>query len=143
MAGRRSDSELARWQQLRDQCHDALTKLSALKQHRQRYRDLLEAGLKDGMPAVSTMAYLGFIRQIDEVVLRQENEVGRIEAACARQWDQLVETRREKRIYEIVTERIASRELEAAFRRSQIEIDDLLQKVSQMPSGISYRHALS
>ena len=73
-----------------------------MKQHRERYRDLLNTNLGEGMPAMSTMAYLGFIGQIDQVVTRQESEVGRLEAACTQQWQELVEIRREKRIYEIV-----------------------------------------
>jgi flagellar export protein FliJ len=133
LAGRRSDGALATWQRLKEQCDEALLKLSLLKQHRDRYRDLLRAGLGEGMPAVSTMAYLGFIGQIDEVVLRQENEVGRLEQACARQWQELVETRREKRMYEIVHQKAASRELAAALRRSQAEIDELLQRVGKTP----------
>lgn len=131
VAGRRSDGALASWQRLRQQCQEALTKLSLLKQYRERYHELLRNGLEQGMPAVSTMAYLGFIGQIDAVVLRQESEVGRIEHACEQQWQELVESRREKRMYEIVGERIASRELEAACRRSQAEIDDLLQRVGK------------
>lgn len=131
VAGRRSDGALADWQRLRQQCQEALTKLALLKQYRDRYHELLRSGLEEGMPAVSTVAYLGFIGQIDEVVLRQEGEVGRIEQACERQWQELVESRREKRMYEIVNERITSRELEAAFRRSQAEIDDLLQRVGK------------
>ena len=80
VAGSRSDGALATWQRLKAQCDDALRKLSLLKQHRERYRDLLNANLGEGMPAVSMMAYLGFIGQIDRVVLRQESEVGRLEA---------------------------------------------------------------
>ncbi len=133
LAGRRSDGALATWQRLKTQCDEALTKLSLLKQHRERYREMLRAGLGEGMPALSTMAYLGFIGQIDEVVLRQESEVGRLEQACERQWQELVETRREKRVYEIVNERVASRELAAALRRAQAEIDDLLQRVGKGP----------
>ncbi len=131
LAGRRSDGALVTWQRLKEQCEEALTKLSLLKQHRERYRDLLRTGLGEGMPAISTMAYLGFIGQIDEVVLRQESEVGRLEQACARQWQELVERRREKRMYEIVSERAASRELATALRRAQAEIDDLLQRVGR------------
>jgi flagellar export protein FliJ len=131
LAARKSDGALATWQRLKQQCDEALMKLSLLKQHRERYREMLRAGLGEGMPAMSTMAYLGFIGQIDEVVLRQEGEVGRLEQACARQWQELIETRREKRMYEIVHERVASRELAAALRRSQAEIDDLLQRVGQ------------
>lgn len=129
----RSDGALATWQRLKAQCDDALKKLSLLKQHRERYRDLLNASLGQGMPALSTMAYLGFIGQIDQVVTRQESEVGRLEAACTRQWQELVEIRREKRVYEIVHERTMSRELANALRRSQAEIDELLQRVTKGP----------
>ena len=132
-AGQRSDGALVTWQRLKAQCDEALMKLSLLKQHRERYRDMLHAGLGEGMPAMSTMAYLGFIGQIEEVVSRQESEVGRLEEACARQWQQLVDIRREKRMYEIVHERATSRELAAALRRSQAEIDDLLQRVGKLP----------
>jgi len=133
VAGSRSDGALATWQRLKAQCDEALKKLSLLKQHRERYRDLLNANLGEGMPAVSMMAYMGFIGQIDQVVLRQESEVGRLEAACTQQWQELVEIRREKRIYEIVHERATERELASALRRSQAEIDDLLQRVSRGP----------
>jgi flagellar export protein FliJ len=131
VTGKRSDAAVAGWQRLKAQCDEALMKLSLLKQHRERYRDMLNTGLGEGMPAMSTMAYLGFIGQIEEVVLRQENEVGRLEAACARQWEELVEIRREKRTYEIVDEKAVERELATALRRSQAEIDDLLQRVSR------------
>lgn len=131
MAARRTDGALQTWQRLKAQCDDALAKLSLLKQHRERYREMLRNGLGEGMPAMATMSYLGFIGQIDEVVLRQENEVGRLEQACARQWAELTETRREKRMYEIVNERLASREMATALRRAQAEIDDLLQRVGK------------
>jgi flagellar export protein FliJ len=133
VTGNRSEGALATWQRLKAQCDEALRKLSLLKQHRERYRDLLNTNLGAGMPAMSTMAYLGFIGQIDQVVTRQESEVGRLEAACTQQWQELVEIRREKRIYEIVHERATSRELASALRRSQAEIDDLLQRVSRGP----------
>ena len=133
VTGKKSDDAIATWQRLKAQCDEALKKLSLLKQHRERYRDLLNANLGEGMPAMSTMAYLGFIGQIEEVVLRQESEVGRLEAACTRQWEELVEIRREKRTYEIVNERAVERELASALRRSQAEIDDLLQRVGKLP----------
>ena len=133
VTGKKSDDAIATWQRLKAQCDEALMKLSLLKQHRERYRDLLNANLGEGMPAMSTMAYLGFIGQIEEVVLRQESEVGRLEAACTRQWEELVEIRREKRTYEIVNERAIERELASALRRSQAEIDDLLQRVGKLP----------
>jgi flagellar export protein FliJ len=133
ITGRKSDAAIATWQRLKAQCDEALLKLSLLKQHVERYRQLLNTGLGEGMPAMSTMAYLGFIGQIEEVVLRQENEVGRLEAACTRQWEEVVEIRREKRTYEIVHERAMERELATALRRSQAEIDELLQRVNKNP----------
>lgn len=133
VTGRKSDNALATWQGLKAQCDDALMKLALLKEHCERYRDLLKTNLGEGMPAMSTMTYLGFIDQIEEVVLRQQAEVGRLEAACTRQWQELVEVRREKRVYEIVHERAVGRELATLLRRSQAEIDDLLQRVNKAP----------
>jgi flagellar export protein FliJ len=131
VTGRKSDNALATWQRLKAQCDEALTKLSLLREHCDRYRNLLNTNLGTGMPAMSTMAYLGFIGQIEEVVLRQQSEVGRLEEACARQWQELTAIRREKRSYEIVHERAVERELATALRRSQAEIDDLLQRVNK------------
>ena len=133
VTGRRGDAAVAAWQHLKAQCDDALLKLSLLKQHVERYRQMLNSGLGQGMPAMSTMSYLGFIGQIEEVVSRQETEVGRLEAACLRQWEELIEIRREKRGYEIVSEKAAEREMTTALRRSQAEIDDLLQRVAKTP----------
>jgi flagellar export protein FliJ len=133
VTGRKSDAAAATWQRLKAQCDEALMKLSLLKQHVERYRAMLNADLGEGMPAMSTMAYLGFIGQIEEVVLRQESEVVRLEAACTRQWEELTEIRREKRTYEIAQERADERELATALRRSQAEIDDLLQRVNKAP----------
>ena len=56
-----------------------------------------------------------------------------LEAACTRQWEELIEIRREKRTYEIVSEKAAERELATALRRSRSEIDDLLQRVNRTP----------
>jgi len=131
VTARRSDVAVASWQRLKAQCAEALLKLSLLRQHVERYRATLNNGLSEGMPAMSTIAYLGFIGQIEEVVKRQEGEVGRLEAACSRQWDELVEIRREKRTYEIFSEKMAEREFATALRRSQSEIDDLLQRVNK------------
>jgi flagellar export protein FliJ len=131
VTGRKSETALATWQSLKAQCDEALMKLSVLKEHCERYRSMLSAGLGEGMPAMSTMAYLSFIGQIEEVVHRQQSEVGRLEAACTRQWQELVEIRREKRVYEIVSERANERELATMLRRSQAEIDDLLQRVNK------------
>ncbi|HVH81909.1 MAG TPA: flagellar export protein FliJ [Stellaceae bacterium] len=132
---KKSDDAVATWQRLKSQCDDALLKLSLLKQHVERYRAMLNIGLGEGMPAMSTRAYLGFIGQIEEVVLRQESEVGRLEAACLQQWEALVQIRREKRTYEIVSEKAAEREMATALRRSQREIDELLQRVNKTPRG--------
>jgi flagellar export protein FliJ len=133
VTGKKSDNALLTWQRLKVQCDEALKKLSLLREYCERYRNLLNDGLGAGMPAMSTTAYLGFIGQIEEVVLRQESEVGRLEAACAAQWRELVEVRREKRVYEIVHERTMEREMAAALRYSQAEIDDMLQRASKAP----------
>ncbi|HXP04922.1 MAG TPA: flagellar export protein FliJ [Stellaceae bacterium] len=133
VTGKKSDNALVTWQRLKQQCDEALAKLSLLREYCERYRTLLNSNLGEGMPAMSTMAYLGFIGQIEEVVLRQESEVGRLEAACTAQWQELVEIRREKRIYEIVHERATERELAAALRSAQAEIDDMLQRVGKAP----------
>src|SRR5258708_32964813 len=97
LAEQRSDGALLTWQRLKQQCDEALMKLSLLKQHRGRYHNLFRAGLEQGMPAMSTMAYLGFIGQIDEVVIRQESVVGRIEAPGTQQWRGVCGRRRDKR----------------------------------------------
>lgn len=131
ITGKKSDDALIAWQRLKQQCDEALAKLSVLREYCERYRALLNSNLGEGMPAMSTMTYLGFIGQIEEVVLRQQSEVGRLEAACIAQWEELVEIRREKRVYEIVNERAAERELAAALRSSQAEIDDMLQRVGR------------
>jgi flagellar export protein FliJ len=133
VTGKKGDTALMTWQRLKQQCDEALAKLSLLREYCERYRALLNSNLGEGMPAMSTMAYLGFIGQIEEVVLRQESEVGRLEAACTAQWQELVEIRREKRVYEIVHERASERELAAALRSAQAEIDDMLQRVSKAP----------
>lgn len=132
IAGQRSDEALRAWQQLRAQCAEAMRKLSLLKQYRERYRNLMHAGLEAGMPAAATVAYLEFIGQIDEVVLRQESDLGSIEQACARQWEMLTEARREKRTYELLGERVAARQAEAALRLRHAEIDDLIRRVATM-----------
>jgi len=132
IAGRRSDEAVAAWQRLRVQCDEALRKLSLLKEFGDRYGKLMHAGLARGMPATATMTYLDFIGQIDEVVLRQESELGALEAACTRRWQELIEARRERRMYEILGERAAARDLAAALRRGQAEIDDLLQRAVRL-----------
>jgi flagellar export protein FliJ len=132
VAGRRSDEALVAWQRLRTQCDEALGKLSLLKQYRDRYGSRMHACLAAGMAATETVAYLDFIGQIDEVVLRQEADLGSLESACARRWQELIEARRERRMYEILGERIAARQAEAALRRGRAEIDELLQRAARM-----------
>lgn len=133
VTAKKGDNALVAWQRLKVQCDEALAKLSLLRDYCERYRNLLNAGLGDGMAAISASNYLGFIDQIEAVVLRQEGEVGKLEAACAAQWRALTEIRREKRVYEIVQERAVEQELAAALRRSQTEIDDMLQRASYAP----------
>ncbi|MBV9826689.1 MAG: flagellar export protein FliJ [Alphaproteobacteria bacterium] len=130
----RTEGALATWQSMRQECQQALDKLEVLKRHRERYSELLRGGLQNGMSGFATSAYLGFIKKIDDVVLTQQGEVIRIEAACARQWEQVVALRREKRTYELLGERSETRELQTALRRSQREIDDVLQRAASLPA---------
>lgn len=130
IAGRRSQEALRAWQQLRVQCDEAMRKLALLKEYRERYRDLMRGALRDGMPAEAMLAYLDFIRQIEDVVLRQESDIGSLEAACAERWQELVTARREKRMYEILGERAAAEEMQAALRRKEAEVDELLQRAA-------------
>jgi flagellar export protein FliJ len=130
-AERRSEGALTAWQRVKAQCEEAKQKLLLLRQHGEGYRDLMRASLQQGMSATSMMAHIGFIGQIETVVGRQEDEIGSLEEACARQWQELVEARREKRLYEILGERAAIREADAASRRRQAEIDELLQRAAE------------
>jgi flagellar FliJ protein len=131
-AERRTEGALTAWQHLRRQCDEAKQKLLLLKQHGEGYRDLMRTGLQQGMSANSMMAHIGFIGQIEAVVSRQESEVGSLEEACARQWQELLAARREKRMYEILSERAATRDAEASSRRTQAEIDELLQRAARI-----------
>lgn len=133
LAGHRSDDAVVTWQNLQRQCQQALGKLAALQQHRERYDDLMRVRLQQGMSAVATRAYLGFIRQIDDVITQQRVEVERIEAACVRQWQQVIEARREKRVFEVLGERVVAQELATALRASQREIENLLQRAASLP----------
>jgi flagellar export protein FliJ len=131
MAGRRSDEALLAWQQLRAQCDEAMRKLSLLRQYRERYRARLGAALEKGIPAAAMRAYMDFIKQIEEVVLRQESDLGNLDAACARRWQELIEARRERRMYEILSERAVALKAQAILRSRQAEVDELLQRTSQ------------
>jgi len=130
-AERRAEGALIGWQRLQAQCDEAKQKLFLLKKHGEGYRDLMRAGLQRGMSSTSMMTHIGFIGQIEAVAVRQESELGSLEAACARQWHELVDARREKRIYEILNERAAIRDAETASRRQQAEIDELLQRAAR------------
>lgn len=132
LAASRSDEALRAWQLLRDQCAEAMRKLELLKEYRERYRGRMSAGLEAGMPVAAMRAYMDFIGQIDEVVLRQESGLGTIEQACAQQWEALIEARREQRTFEILGERLAAKDAEAALRRRNAEIDDLIQRASML-----------
>jgi flagellar export protein FliJ len=135
IAGHRSEEALAAWQMLRDQCTDATRKLSLLQDHREKYRDRMRADLQAGMPATAALAYLDFNAQIDEVVVRQQNSLHTIEQACTRQWEVLVEARRDKRTYEILSERDVARRVATALRHRHAEIDDLIQRAGMLPSA--------
>jgi flagellar export protein FliJ len=132
VAGQRSDEALRAWQQLSEQCADAMRKLALLKEYRERYRVRMSDGLAAGMPVTATRAYLDFIGQIDEVVQRQEHGLGTIEQACAHKWQELLVARREKRTFEILGERLAAKDAEAALRRRRAEIDELIQRAATM-----------
>ncbi|HJU19451.1 MAG TPA: flagellar export protein FliJ [Stellaceae bacterium] len=132
IAGRRSEEALLAWRQLRAQCDEAIRKLSLLKQYRERYRDLMRAALAEGVPAPAMLTYLDFIKQIEQVALRQESDVGNLESACAQYWQELVAARREKRMYEILGERAAAEEARHALRRRQKEVDELLQRAAKI-----------
>jgi flagellar export protein FliJ len=132
-AERRAGGALTAWQRLRNQCDEAEHKLLLLKKHGEGYRDVMRAGLQQGMSATSMMAHICFIGQIEAVVVRQESELGNLKEACARQWQELLDARREKRMYEILSERAATRDAEAASRRQHAEIDELLQRAAKAP----------
>jgi flagellar export protein FliJ len=132
-AERRVEGALTSWQRLRAQYEEARHKLLLLQQHGENYRDLMRTGLERGLSGTSTMAYMGFIGQIEAIVLRQESEIGSLEKACAQQWQALVDARREKRAYEILSERAANRKADARSRRAQADIDELLQRTVKAP----------
>jgi flagellar export protein FliJ len=127
---RRATGALIAWQRLRIQCDEAQQKLALLKKHAEGYRDVMRTGLEQGMSATSMMAHIAFIGQIEAVVVRQEAELGSIEEACGRQWQELLDARREQRMCEILSERAAARDAEAASRLRQAEVDELLQRAA-------------
>lgn len=133
LAGHRSDEAVAIWQTLQQQCEQALTKLTVLERHRDHYNELLRGGMQQGMTAAATRGYLGFIRQIDDVITQQRAEVTRIEEAGLRQWERVIDARREQRTYEVLDARVVAQELATALRSSQREIENLLQRAASLP----------
>lgn len=131
LAERRAQEAVLDWQRLTARRDDAGGKLLRLQQHRQVYRDLMQTGLRHGMPAATIVAHLGFIAQIEAVAERQQSEFGELEAACATQYDLVVNARREQRIYEVLSEQTKAGAATAASRQQQIEAGDMLQRAAR------------
>jgi len=127
--GDRADRQQVRWRQVMSQCDESKRKLIQLRQYADRYRAQMTGQLHDGMDAAATMGFLRFIGQIEGVIAKQEGEVARFEAAATLQWQQLVEARREKRMYEILRDKAEAEKLAAALRRSQAEMDELMGRI--------------
>lgn len=128
LAERRVEEAVLSWQRLRAQRDDTRQKLMDLQAHIEGYRNSMRTNLLQGMPAVSTAAYIGFIGQVEAVVASQQSELGSLEDACARYWQELLDARREKRVCEILCERAAARNAVAVSRRLQSDVDELLQR---------------
>lgn len=128
LAERRVEEAVLSWQRVRAQRDDTRQKLMALQAHMEGYRHSMRTNLLQGMPAVSTAAYIGFIGQIEAVVASQQSELGSLEDACAQHWQELLDARREKRVCEILCERAAARNAVAVSRRLQSDVDELLQR---------------
>jgi flagellar export protein FliJ len=130
--GTRADRQQVQWRNLMSQCDGAKHKLVQLRQYAERYRLQMRGHLSDGMEAIATMVFLRFIGQIEAVIAKQENDVARLEQACLEQWHRLVESRREKRMYEILRDRAAAEKVALALRRSQAEIDELMGRIVKL-----------
>jgi flagellar export protein FliJ len=133
LAERRAEEAVTGWARLTAQRDDAKHKLVLLEKHGEGYRDLMRTGLHDGVSAASLAAQIGFIGQIESIVVRQQSELGQLEEACARQWQELLSARRAKRMYEILSERSATREAANASRRQHAEIAEKLQRAASSP----------
>jgi flagellar export protein FliJ len=131
VAERRAGEAVAAWRRLEAQCVDTRHKLALLEQHRDAYCRLTHCGLFDGMPAGAIAARVGFIDQIEAVLARQTQELERLEAACARHWQAVIETRRDRRGYEILAERHAARAAAAAALETRRETDEALSRAAQ------------
>lgn len=132
VVGGRADRLQVQWRQLMNQCDGAKNKLVQLRQYAERYRLQMRSNLSDGMEATAIMVFLRFIGQIEAVIAKQEHEVARLEQACLEQWDRIVESRREKRMYEILRDRAAAEKLALALQRSQAEIDELMGRIVKL-----------
>jgi flagellar protein FliJ len=130
--GNEANRQFAAWRRLIDQCDNAQHKLVQLRQYAERYRQQLQLNLAAGLAANSTMVFLRFIGQIEGVIAQQEREVARLELACRQQWQNLVDARREKRMYEILQDRAVAENLATELRRSERQIDELLGKVVKL-----------
>jgi flagellar export protein FliJ len=137
LAERRTEQAVLAWQRLRAQCDDAKQKLLLLQKHREGYRDLMRTGLQQGMRAASSTAHIDFIGQIEAVAVRQGSELGQLEQACARQWEELMSARRDQRMYEILQERAAARDAATASRRRQAESDEAVMRAARTPALLS------
>ena len=133
LAERRAEAALRLWQRLNAQCADATDKLIALERHSATYRDRLDGGLSCGVSSASIATQLSFIQQIEAVAVGQRSELCELEAARARQWQELLLLRREQRIYEILGERAAARAAWQTRRRGQKHIDELAQRTAPRP----------
>ena len=130
--GDRAARQQVQWRQLMSQFDGAKKKLAQLRLYAERYRVQMRDRLSDGSEATAIMVFLRFIGQIEAVIVKQEREVAQLEHACLEQWHRLVEARREKRMYEILRDRVAAEKLAAALQRSQAEIDELMGRIVKL-----------
>ena len=128
LAERQVEEAQRRWAILAKQCAAARHKLQLLRQYGDSYRAQLEDGGRRGVIASQAASVAAFIRRVADVVAREEVQVRQLEGACEREWADLVDARRNKRMIEILMERQMLREAEEALRRSQSEIDDLIAR---------------
>ena len=140
LAEHRADEAAAAWRQLAARYADAKHKLQQLERHRDAYRELTDSGLRDGMPAGAIAARIGFVGQIEAVLVQQVGELERLEAACARQWQALHEARGERRRYEILAGRVAARAAAASSRRQRLETEEALLRGAPGPAAIFDAH---
>lgn len=131
LAERRAQQAVLDWQRLDARRHDAEDKLVRLQKHRQAYCELMQQGLRHGMPAAASVGHIGFIAQIEAVVARQHSEIAELEAASARCHEAVVNARREQRIYELLIEQLKVQAASAASRHEHLETGELLQRAAR------------